>query len=88
MKLNIEELAKEAERLTNPAWSCAEGHDWRVAGGRPCPRSMDVWCSQPAFECRRCGEYDYGEKGGPGAEECEERAHGGTCPLEPNFVEV
>lgn len=47
------------------------GHKWSAenTGGRPCPRGC-VTCSQPVYVCTRCGELDYGERGGPGAREC------------------
>ena len=53
---------------------CASGHDWQSEGGRPCPNAdTDEHCisaSQPVFRCARCGEWDYGEPGGPGAAAC------------------
>jgi len=39
--------------------------------------SYPVLCSQPAFRCTKCGEYDYGEVGGPSYEFCKNE-----CPLE------
>jgi hypothetical protein len=50
---------------------CAAGHDWRCAGGRACPHGR-AGCSQTVYQCARCGEYDYGEPGGPGWRDCHE----------------
>lgn len=44
-------------------------HDWQVHGGRPCPRG-DATCSQIVYRCARCGDWDYGEVGGPTHAEC------------------
>jgi len=41
------------------------GHKWVFTGGRPCPKGYED-CLQPVYRCARCGEYDYGEPGGPG----------------------
>lgn len=49
---------------------CAAGHDWATDGGRMCPRGENMWCSQAVYRCARCGEYDYGDKGGPGYADC------------------
>lgn len=47
---------------------CTSGHDWQSQGGRHCDR---CGLSQPVYQCARCGEWDYGEKGGPAWTECE-----------------
>jgi hypothetical protein len=44
---------------------CEIGHDWQSLGGRACPYT-DRICSQAVMRCVRCGDYDYGESGGPG----------------------
>ena len=49
---------------------CADGHDWVSIGGRHCPQDFTDGCSQPVFECARCGAMDYGEQGGPGYLSC------------------
>lgn len=49
---------------------CAAGHAWESVGGRHCPRDFTDGCSQPVFECARCGAIDFGEKGGPGYVSC------------------
>jgi hypothetical protein len=52
-------------------WWCRYfGHRWRENGGRACPRG-EPSCSQPVFQCARCGAYDYGEAGGPGYAACD-----------------
>jgi len=55
---------------------CASGHDWFAEGGRACPVSGHPSCSQPVFRCARCGEYDYGYDGGPGAAHCTKHCKG------------
>lgn len=50
---------------------CVNGHAWRSIGGRRCPNDWTDGCSQMVYECRTCGEVDYGEPGGPGALDCE-----------------
>ena len=49
---------------------CSIGHEWTSVGGRACPRGSEQ-CSQAVYRCTRCGEYDYGEPGGPGHDDCE-----------------
>lgn len=73
-ELNL--LIAEAENLAGGK-TCAAGHDWETDGGRRCPHDADQ-CSQAVYRCRRCGAYDYGETGGPGAEDCA----GGACSSE------
>lgn len=49
---------------------------WQNEGGRRCPLEWDD-CSQPVFRDLATGDYDYGEQGGPGWDECErECPHG------------
>lgn len=45
---------------------CASGHDWGTDGGRPC----ECGGSQVVYRCKRCGDYDYGDKGGPAYADC------------------
>lgn len=49
---------------------CAAGHEWESEGGRTCPKYEDADCSQTVYVCKRCGVYDYGDKGGPAHREC------------------
>lgn len=49
---------------------CAAGHEWESEGGRTCPKYEDADCSQTVYVCKRCGTYDYGDKGGPAHREC------------------
>lgn len=49
---------------------CASGHDWESDGGRTCPKYESAGCSQTVYRCKRCGAYDYGDKGGPAYREC------------------
>jgi hypothetical protein len=48
---------------------CAAGHEWKSTGGRGCA-CFSHNHSQPTYECVRCGEVDYGDRGGPGYEDC------------------
>lgn len=51
---------------------CEDGrHQWVSNGGRACPHNLTDNCSQAAYECSVCGEFDYGEDGGPGEADCE-----------------
>lgn len=51
--------------------ACRSGrHDWASEGGRHCPHDLTDTCSQAVYRCRTCGDYDYGEPGGPGATDC------------------
>lgn len=55
---------------------CATDHDWHSNGGRPCPHdfvdSLGYECTgQTVYQCSRCGEYDYGDPGGPAFNECD-----------------
>lgn len=52
---------------------CVNSHDWQSVGGRACPfRDTEQDCegSQTVYQCARCGEYDYGYRGGLAYEEC------------------
>lgn len=65
--------------------NCAhDQHVWVADGGRACPMvdqssPCPVWdmiCSRPGmasqtvYRCSVCGDYDYGERGGPGDKDC------------------
>ena len=65
----LTQLIAEARSLANDHPCTASGHAWEMDGGRSCPKEL-CGCSQPVFRCERCGEYDYGDKGGPGARFC------------------
>jgi hypothetical protein len=65
----LEALVREAGTILASA-ACEDGvHDWESEGGRACPKG---WCdcSQAVLRCRTCGDYDYGERGGPAHEHC------------------
>lgn len=69
MKL-LEQLIVQAANLAGGN-SCALGHDWQSVGGRACPRKSDNGRhSQTVYQCARCGEWDYGDPGGPAHAEC------------------
>lgn len=75
MTVDLRNLIAEARSLANDHPCISSGHDWKSEGGRPCPRSgTDGECghsSQAVYVCARCGQYDYGEPGGPGHADCE-----------------
>lgn len=67
--------------------NCRRGdHEWVSGGGRPCPYSVDINCSQSVYVCEHCGVYDYGEIGGPGWNDCmDARNVEVECPLEGTY---
>ena len=86
MTIALAALIAEARSLANDHPCATAGHAWQTEGGRRCPHAdgdLDDGCgaSQAVYRCARCGTYDYGEAGGPGASDCE----GGDCagPLGP-----
>lgn len=72
-------LVAEARSLANDD-PCVVKHIWESDGGRACPRFDQHQCSQTVYRCARCGEYDYGQAGGPAHDEC----HNG-CPNEHRY---
>ena len=68
--MNLDELIAEARGLANDH-PCVREHLWGSVGGRSCPRGSKNY-SQTVYRCQRCGEYDYGYRGGPGAADCEQ----------------
>lgn len=67
--LTLQQLVALA-RLEHP---CSQGHDWQTDGARGCLAEGVEGCqgSQMVYRCTRCGDWDYGEPGGPGAADCE-----------------
>lgn len=81
----LQHLVAEARALANDHPCRTVGHEWQSEGGRRCPHATDdddgCGASQAVYRCARCGAYDYGEPGGPGAEDC---AAGDCCgPVKP-----
>ena len=66
--LTIFQLVEHA-KIDGP---CSQGHQWKSVGGRGCDKCGG---SQTVYQCERCGEYDYGEEGGPAYEECKQYCH-------------
>ncbi len=75
--LSLAELITEATMLAGYGHPCHAGHAWETAGGRSCPRGGEN-SSQAVYRCVRCGEWDYGEPGGPGHADCARPCHW-TC---------
>ena len=75
MTFRLEELIREASTELG-AEACREGrHHWVSIGGRACPHPQEIGsgqCSQTVYECTTCGGADYGQRGGPGWEDCRE----------------
>lgn len=67
--MNLQHLIAEARALANDHPCETTGHLWETEGGRRCPRGSEN-CSQAVYRCARCGEWDYGQPGGPGAQDC------------------
>ena len=68
---DLVELIAEATALGGTDL-CAAGHAWQTEGGRLC--AYDCGASQPVYRCSRCGQYDYGDAGGPARAECAARS--------------
>ncbi len=73
--LALEALVKAASQELG-SQACANGnHSWVTIGCRGCPHPEDIGadaCGQAVYECRVCGDTDYGEPGGPGHRDCME----------------
>ncbi len=71
MQLTLQQLIARA-MVEHP---CSQGHDWQSDAARGCRAYENgvEGCqgSQAAYRCTRCGEWDYGEPGGPGHEDCQ-----------------
>ena len=69
--IDLVRLVEQARVLAgDESVSCAVvGHSWGSDGGRSCPKEL-YRCSQTVYVCKRCGEQDYGERGGPAHAEC------------------
>jgi len=67
--VSLSHLVAEAAALAGGNL-CAAGHDWKAEGSRSCYCTSTTGDGMPVFRCARCGEYDYGEPGGPGDEHC------------------
>lgn len=69
MTVSLHELIREAGMFGSAACDAGK-HTWVSAGGRRCPKDLTDDCSQGVYRCTSCGDYDYGEVGGPGATDC------------------
>ena len=78
MTTELQNLIDAALDLADPTGYAHRGRIWHSEGGRSCPIGWDG-CSQTVFVDSRTGEYDYGERGGPGHQSCKE-----TCPHDMN----
>lgn len=79
----LEYLIAEARGLANDH-PCVREHAWESEGGRHCPKDLTDGCSQTVYRCARCGEYDYGDKGGPGHRDCVETCRHRALKQDPS----
>lgn len=73
MTRELDALIRAASTELGSAACRAGNHDWQTAGGRGCPHPEDIGegvCTQAVYECRTCGETDYGYKGGQAHDDC------------------
>lgn len=75
----LQSLIAEARGLANDHPCQTAGHLWGSDGSRGCPRGHDDNCGQAVYVCERCGETDYGEKGGPGWRDCQDAPFSAPC---------
>ncbi len=61
-----------------------EARLWQSVGGRRCPLGWGG-CSQSVYRDIKSGEYDYGERGGPGWRDCEDHCKNGLEPCPEEF---
>jgi len=52
---------------------------WQQEGGRSCPIGWED-CSQAVYIDVATGDYDYGERGGPGWTDCQQHCQHGQKP--------
>lgn len=71
MTPELKELIRQASTELGRDACRAGKHRWEGEGGRGCPHDDDnANCGQAVYRCTLCGQYDYGEPGGPGANDC------------------
>ena len=71
--MNLYRLIAEAQALAGDNPCSVQGHTWASIGSRGCPHPDDIgeeMCGQAVYECTICAAVDYGEAGGPGANDC------------------
>jgi hypothetical protein len=65
----LNDLITGAVQLAGGDGVASKGRLWHMEGGRSCPLGWED-CSQSVFVDLASGEYDYGQPGGPGHEDC------------------
>lgn len=73
MTFDLQSLIRQASTELGSDACRAGKHDWQTMGGRGCPHPENIGegqCSQTVYVCRTCGDTDYGDKGGPGHDDC------------------
>lgn len=71
MTFALDALIRDASTVLGSDACRAGNHQWQSEGGRSCPEYLSNECSQAVYRCTTCGNYDYGQKGGPGATDCQ-----------------
>lgn len=69
MTPTLNELITVAIQLAGDNLTANSARLWYSEGGRSCPLGWGG-CSQPVFVDLKTGEYDYGDPGGPGHQDC------------------
>lgn len=75
----LRHMVTEAAALAGEHPCVIFGHNWASFGGRACPICNPFghsFASQTAYQCKRCGAFDYGERDGPGYEDCRQSCRG------------
>lgn len=75
----LSDLITAAVQLAGGDGVAHAGRMWVSEGGRACPLGWGD-CSQAVYVDIKSGEYDYGERGGPGWLDCERHCGHGRQP--------
>lgn len=80
MTPSLDDLITGAIQLAGDEGTVASrGRLWHFEGGRPCPIGWGG-CSQSVYVDIATGEYDFGEPGGPGHNDCLRHCRNGMEP--------
>ncbi|HSC06801.1 MAG TPA: hypothetical protein VLD59_08240 [Steroidobacteraceae bacterium] len=80
MTFELQRLISEAsQQLGSDACKAPAAMTGRASAEGRCPHPQEIGdvcaCSQAVYECRVCGDTDYGERGGPGHADCMDCRH-------------
>mgnify|MGYP006914449625 FL=1 len=79
MALFLNDLINGAIQLAGGNLTSHNARLWQSEGGRTCPLGWGD-CSQAVYVDIKTGEYDYGEPGGPGYQDCVRYCRHGMNP--------